>query len=155
MFVRTDIALHARTQTPVRVMNDSGLNQIRNVQRRDCRGGGEGSRGPETTCALSNSVTLATDTNGPADVRSAEICDASFLDSGKGACETTQHDALPAAIVWAGCSVMSIFSHWDRVSIVAHSPGNEEKSAHRETGLGPNSGSPRASVNVRSRFTDL
>ena len=83
------------------------------MQRRDRKGGGESScdspRGakfplvptvaPEVKVAASSSLTVVFDT--------------SVFDSGNGACEAEQQDAVGAVRLGAVCSPMSILSQWD------------------------------------------
>jgi hypothetical protein len=81
------------------------------------------------------------------------VFDASVFDSGNGACDTTQQEVLPAVMLCAACSPMSILSHWDWVCADAQFPSVDEKSAQRESGFAPATASPKTSTDMSSLFT--
>lgn len=142
-----------RTGTPARLRIGSGQTQRRKVQRRDCLGGGEGSRSTSAKACRSACIASADKIETVAGSCPGPELERSFFASGKGAWDMAQQATVCTFQVSDGCVGISIWSQGDGLSIDSQSAAKEEASAHREIGLGPTRISPMTIVKLRSLFT--
>lgn len=129
------------------------MNQIRKIQRRDCRGGGEESRAISGDCALSSGCgTTNTREIKAGDAATAKL-PAQTWTSGSGAWEMAQQLLCPEETLTDGFSAwcIPIRSQCASVCGVAHSFAWKCISAQAETGNGPRPARLRTINKLRTR----
>lgn len=142
-----------RTRKDTRVYEIfSGKNQIRKIQRRVCRGGGEEFVGISENHALSTGCAVTTKLKTKAGGTATAKLPAQVRASGAGASDTTQHSLLPAKPLTPGLSAWCIPIRSQSVFVcgVRQSPNCECAIAQAETGSNPSPASPSTTMKLRA-----
>jgi len=141
----------------VRLRTVSEQTQIRKVQRRDRKGGGESSSRMLRGRTGSEFTKSVAEVSAAANSSFTVVFESCVLDSGIGACDRAQQELPREVMVGAVCSPIPILSHCDCVSGVTQSVVLDDKIAQAEscTGPSPTMLNAKPKLNNRRRVTPI